>query len=173
MPQHAEAKYIIEPLDRQKHNRAAFSCGVAPLDNYLKAQAGQDIKKNIAAVYVLTELDSNVIIGYYTISATSIEPTMLADDILKRLPRYSAFPAILIGRLAVDQHYHGRRLGEHLLLDALQRCLELSRKIGTMAVRVDAKDETAARFYEKFGFRRFEDRPFSLYMPIEVIRQLT
>src|SRR5205823_15076688 len=111
--EYAQTKYVIEPLDRQKHNRAVFSCGVVPLDNYLKAQASQDIKKNMAAVYVLTELDSNVIIGYYTISATSIEPTMLADNVLRRLPRYNAFPAILIGRLAVDQDYRGRRLGEH------------------------------------------------------------
>ncbi|MEO6457453.1 MAG: hypothetical protein ABIO92_04130 [Chloroflexia bacterium] len=37
---------------------------------------------------------------------------------------------------------------------------------------VDAKDEGAARFYERYGFRRFEDRPHSLYMPMLEIEGL-
>lgn len=165
-------KYVIEPLDTQKHDRAAFSSGVAPLDTYLKTQASQEVKKRVAATYVLCEQDSSVIIGYYTISTASIETTQLPEEITKRLPRYSALPAMLIGRLAVDQHYRGRRLGEYLLVNALRRCLKLSQEIGAMAVLVDAKDEGAVRFYERYGFRRFEDRPRSLYMPMVEIQQL-
>jgi predicted GNAT family N-acyltransferase len=102
----------------------------------------------------------------------SIETTQLPEEITKRLPRYNALPAMLIGRLAVDQHYRGRRLGEYLLVNALRRCLKLSQEIAAMAVLVDAKDEGAVRFYERYGFRRFEDRPFRLYMPMVEIQQL-
>jgi GNAT superfamily N-acetyltransferase len=165
-------KYIIEPLDTQKHDRAAFSSGVAPLDIYLKTQASQEVKKRVAATYVLGEQNSGVIIGYYTISTASIETTQLPEEITKRLPRYSALPAMLIGRLAVDQHYRGQRLGEYLLVDALRRCFKLSEEIAAMAVLVDAKDEGAAQFYERYGFRRFENRPLSLYMPMAEIQQL-
>lgn len=79
---------------------------------------------------------------------------------------------MLIGRLAVDQHYRGQGFGELLLVDALSRCFKLSLEIGAMAVVVDAKDEGAARFYERYGFRRFEDLPLKLYMPMAEIEQL-
>jgi GNAT superfamily N-acetyltransferase len=165
-------KYIVQPLDTHKHDRAAFSCGVAPLDAYLKTQANQDAKKKIAVTYVLCEPDSAVIIGYYTISAASIETTRLPNELAKRLPRYDALPAMLIGRLAIDQHYRGQGFGEYLLVNALRRCLNVSQEIGAMAVLVDAKDEGAVQFYERYGFRRFADRSMSLYMPMEDIRQL-
>ncbi len=164
--------YIIEPLDTHKHDRAAFFCGVAPLDAYLKSQATQDAKRKIAVTYVLRRRDSVTIMGYYTISTASIETTQLPETISKRLPRYDALPAMLVGRLAVDQQYHGRRLGELLLVDALRRCFMLSQEIGAMAVLVDAKDEGAARFYERYGFRRFEDRSHSLYIPMSEIERL-
>jgi len=79
---------------------------------------------------------------------------------------------MLIGRLAVDQRYRGRRLGEYLLVNALKRCLKLSQEIGAIAVLVDAKDEGAVRFYGRYGFRRFEDRPRSLYLPMAEIQLL-
>jgi predicted GNAT family N-acyltransferase len=79
---------------------------------------------------------------------------------------------MLIGRLAVDQQYRGQKFGEYLLVNALKRCLKLSREIGAMAVIVDAKDEGSARFYERYGFRRFKDTERSLYMPMTEIRGL-
>src|SRR5438105_3176362 len=140
-------KNVIEPLDIRKHDRAAFSSGVAPLDNYLKNQANQEAKRKVAVTYVLREHDSTAIIGYYTLSTASIETTSLPQDIVRRLPRYNALPAMLIGRLALDQRYRGRGLGELLLADALKRCLKVSEEIGAIAVIVDAKDEGSTRFY--------------------------
>jgi GNAT superfamily N-acetyltransferase len=67
------------------------------------------------------------------------------------VPCYPVLPATLIGRLAVDQRYRGKGLGELLLLDALSRSLRSG--IGSVAVVVDAKDANASRFYEYFGFR--------------------
>ncbi|HYP41895.1 MAG TPA: GNAT family N-acetyltransferase [Chloroflexia bacterium] len=142
------------------------------LDTYLKNQANQEAKKVVVAVYVLCPKDSGNIIGYYTLSTSSIETTQLPENIKKKLPRYDALPTMLIGRLAVDQQYQGKKLGAHLLANALQRCLKLSQKIGAMAVVVDAKDEGAVQFYEHYGFRRFKDRPFSLYMPMLEIQKL-
>ena len=167
-----DKKYIVEPLDTQKHDRAAFSSGVAPLDEYIQNRANQDAKKRVAVTYVLCEQNSSAIIGYYTISTASIETTRLPEDITRRLPRYNVLPAMLIGRLAVDQQYRGQGFGKHLLVDALKRCLNLSKKIASMAVLVDAKDEQGAQFYERYGFRRFTDRPLSLYMPMSEIEQL-
>jgi len=56
----------IEPLGA-KHDklRAGFSCGVEPLDRYLKQQASQDAKRRAAVAYALVSQDDRIA-GYYT-----------------------------------------------------------------------------------------------------------
>ena len=41
----------IEPLG--KHDRAAFSCGVAALDDWFRSRAGQDERRNVARVFAV------------------------------------------------------------------------------------------------------------------------
>jgi hypothetical protein len=62
----------FEPPDKKKHDRAAFSCEQESLDRYLKEHATQEVKKRVAAVYVLTP-DGKTIAGYYTLSQYAIE----------------------------------------------------------------------------------------------------
>ncbi len=90
----------------------------------------------------------------------------------KKLPRYETYPAILIGRLALDQRYQGQGLGRLLLVDALSRCLDLSTEIGAIAVVVDAKDDKARAFYEHVGFLRLLDNAYRLYIPMASIAHL-
>jgi GNAT superfamily N-acetyltransferase len=164
-----EPEYVVEPLG-DTHDRAAFSCGVEPLDRYLWQQAGQDMRRYLAAVYVLHAPGSPTILGYYTLSALSIEPTQLPAALTKRLPRYPVLPAVLVGRLAVDRRWRGRGLGEQLLLSALRRSLR--NEIAAWAVVVDAKDDAARRFYEHFGFQRLMDNDFRLFLPMKDVASL-
>lgn len=163
--------YVVEPLGSH-HDRAAFVCGIAALDDYLKHRAGQEVKRDVARVFVLTQHNSSAILGYYTLSATSITPDGLPQDIVKRLPRYPALPALLIGRLAVDQQYQGQGMGRRLLLSALRRSLNLRAELGFIAVIVDAKDDAARTFYERYDFHRFVDNPYRLYLPMGTIAQI-
>lgn len=55
------------------HDRAAFSCGVPSLDQYLKTQVSQDTRRDVARCYVLRERADMIVIGYYTLSASSID----------------------------------------------------------------------------------------------------
>ena len=75
----------VEPL-RASHDRAAFSCGVPLLDKYLQTQASQDMKKSLAAVYVLTP-DGKTITGFYTLSAYSVELDKIPEENTKKLTR--------------------------------------------------------------------------------------
>ena len=160
-----EPPFFVAPLDRQ-HDRAAFSSGVEPLDRYLWTQATQDMRRNVAAVFVLVERVTGHLAGYYTLAATAIEPADLPAELTRRLPYYEVFPATLIGRLAVDRRYQGRKLGAALLADALRRGYENRQIVAAMAVVVDAKDEAARSFYEHHGFIPFRDRPQRLYLPM-------
>lgn len=155
-----------------QHDRAAFSCGSEPLDRYLKQQATQDLRNRIAAVFVLCQPESSTILGYYTLSASVVIPTELDPDLRKRLPRYSALPAVLLGRLAVDRRQQGKGLGKLLLFDALQRSLQYHTQIGAMAVTVDAKDDEARSFYEHYGFTRLLNHEHQLYLPMRTIGEL-
>jgi GNAT superfamily N-acetyltransferase len=158
-------RYRTERLT-DSHNRAGFSCGVEALDRYFRERAGQDLRRNLAVAYLLTDSQSGTIVGYYTLSSTSLLPQSLPAELAKKLPHYRDFPAVLLGRLAVDSRYHGQGFGGLLLQDALQRCVESGREIGIMAVVVDAIDDAAGAFYEHFGFRRLEGRGNRLYLPI-------
>lgn len=161
--------YTVEPL-APHHERTAFSCGEASLDGYLQRQASQDVKRDLAACYMLTARDNPSIIGYYTLSATSVELTDLPPDVAKKSGRYSLVPAVLLGRLAVDQRHQGSGMSTLLLLNALRRVLRTG--IGIRLVIVDALHEQAAHFYEHYEFRRFADHPLRLFLPVSTIRDL-
>lgn len=165
-----EQGYRIEPL-RSEHDRRGFRCSSPALDQYLKTQAGQDVRRQLAAVFVLTEAGSPVVIGYYSLSSTSIQHRDVPEELARRLP-YSSLPATLLGRLAVDSRRHGERLGEFLLMDALDRAVAAAGGIGSWAVVVDAKDEAAAAFYEHYGFRRFLDDPLRLFLPMATVAKV-
>lgn len=161
--------YEIVPL-APHHDRAAFSCGEPSLDAYLKTQASQDVKRDLAACYVLCERGSSAIIGYYSLSASSVELTDLPADLAKKSGRYRLVPAVLLGRLAVDQRYQGQGMSTLLLMNALRRVLRTG--VGVKLVLVDALHERAAQFYEHAEFHRFADQPLRLYLPLSKVRDL-
>ena len=154
------------------HDRAAFSCGAEPLDRYFRERAGQEQRRNVASCFVLVDREAPAIVGYYTLSASTVVASELPEAFAKRLPRYPNLPGILLGRLAVDARYQGQGFGRRLLVDALRRARDVTAQVGAIVVLVDAKDEAAARFYETFGFTRFEAEPLRLFLPIATIRGL-
>jgi GNAT superfamily N-acetyltransferase len=161
------ADWIISRLNKN-HDRTAFSCGKAPLDVYLQSLVTQYEKRRLGRTYVATERDSNRVAGFYTLAASAIGVSVLAESVRKKLPKHPV-PAIHLGRLAVDQAYRGRRLGETLLLHALQTALELSETLGAFAVDVWAIDDEARAFYLKYGFVALEDDPLHLYVPMKTV----
>lgn len=165
-------KSRFEPLDRNKHYRAVFSCGQDSLDRYLKEQATQEIKKRVAAVYVAT-LDGRAIAGYYTLSQYAIEAGELPSELIQQLhlPKYERLPATLLGRLARSEEFKGTGIGDVLIMDALHRALEHSRSIASVAVVVDAIDEKARAFYERYGFVNLSNHPNRLFVPMKTVAQ--
>jgi len=161
----------IEPLEK-KHNRAAFSCGDGILDTYLKKRASQEAKKKMATTFVLVDSKTIAIIGYYTLSATSILLSDLPDETARKLPKYPHVPATLLGRLAVDSQYQGRGYGELLIIDALRRALQATTEVASFVVVVDAINERARSFYEQYEFCVFPDRRLRLFLPMKTIAVL-
>lgn len=161
---------IIEPLGPE-HDRSAFQCGADILNRYLQKQATQDIRRRISRVFITTTAKKpQIIIGYYTLSTLSIELSQLPEQLSRKLPKH-ALPAALIGRLAVDRSAQGHGVGKMLLADAVKRTLSVSDQIAIYAMVVDAIDEKAAAFYEKFGFARLGADLSRLFLPLKSIYQ--
>jgi GNAT superfamily N-acetyltransferase len=123
----------------------------------------------MAAPFVLVLLDGTIA-GYYTLSATSVQLGELPAQTVRKLPRYPLVPATLLGRLAVDRRHQGKGYGRFLLGDALHRAARS--EIASFAVIVDAKDESARRFYERESFLPFPDQPMKLFRPMTDVRRL-
>lgn len=152
----------IEPL-APEHLRDDFDCGEPALDRYLREQATQDIRRRVGATFVATT-DGRKIIAYYTFAASSVLLSDLPPDVSKRLPRYPLVPCALIGRLAVDLRAQGGGIGGALLIDAAVRADRADPAIHSLLV--DAKNDAASRFYQRFGFRAFKDLPSRLFLPV-------
>lgn len=162
-------KYIIEAL-KSDHKKSDFSCGYISLDNYIKKQAKQDMKRHISAVFVAS-IDG-IVSGYYTLSGDSIEYDDVPENIKKKMPSYDKLPVTLLGRLAVDIKSQGQKIGQNLLIDALKRSLRISKsEIGSIAVVVDPIDKKAQSFYEQYGFISLPDSK-RMFLPMGTIKSL-
>ena len=164
-------KFIFEKLSRD-FARDDFDCGIESLNEFLKRYALQNLKKNVSVTLVaVSEENRKKILGYYSVSMAQVSFEELPEDLSKGIPRYYPVPAMRIGKLAVDRSTQGMGLGGELLRDALMRALDLSREIGTCVVLVDAIDENAKRFYERYGFVPLIDLTLSLVLPVETIAE--
>jgi len=158
--------YRIRSFDKNV-DAAAFRCGQPLLDEYIRRYASQDVRRNVARVFMATpERDNRLLAGFYTLSAGSVSCFELPEALAKKLPRYPV-PVALIGRLAVDTDFQGKGLGSILLADACQKVTHASATLAVAGIVVNAKDAPAAAFYSHFGFLPLPGQPTRLLLPAE------
>jgi GNAT superfamily N-acetyltransferase len=144
------AENLNPPVLLTKNHDRTFDCTVPVLNEYLKKYALQNQKKHAARTYVATR--GNRIVGYYSLAYGSVSLEEATQTVKAGLPRHP-IPVILLARLAVDSTEQGHGLGAGLLKDALLRTVQAAEIAGLRAMLVHAKDDSAKRFYEKFGFQ--------------------
>lgn len=157
-----------EALTRQ-HNRGGFDCGVAALNEYLQRYARQNHESGGAKTFVAVPPKSPpLVLGYYTICPGTIAFAKVPAPMTRTLGRYEV-PVFRLGRLAVSRAMQGRGLGADLFLAAGERALAVARQVGGVALAIDAKDERAAAWYERFGALPLLDDPLKLVLPLDTI----
>lgn len=157
--------FAVTPLGKQ--DRSRFVCGRDLLDRYFQTQITQDVRRRVTQAFVATHTETETIAGFYTLSAAQIPFMDLDEDWRKKLPRYPTLPAVLVGRLAIDQRFQGQGLGSALLVDAVRRAMRS--EIGMHFLLVDAIDEAAARFYRHLGLRDVPGDSRRLFVPLSVL----
>ncbi len=162
----------VELLGPQ-HDRSQFKSGNQRLDDYLKQRSSQEQRRGVAAVYVIRPVNSNEVVGFYTLSNYAVIPELFPSELRKKLPRYPTVPATLIGWLASSNGFAGKslRIGETLLVDALMRAWSNRKTVASMAVIVDA-DPDVVNFYTKYGFISFPEKPSKLFITMDTIGKL-
>jgi len=164
----AACQFIVEALHPAKHRRAEFQCESPELTEFLRTRARKEMEARSSACYVLVEeTDPGRIVGYYTLSQTSVEVGKLPAAMAKRLPRYPQLGATLIGRLARDIAWKGQQVGRFLLVDALRRCVRHSAEVGAVVVVTDPKDEKARAFYAGHGLAPLDER--RMFIPMSAL----
>lgn len=152
-------------------DRTDFDCDISELNDFFQKKARQQQSKGFNRTFVLINADKpKKALGYYTLSMAEVNLNALPENIKKKLPKHPV-PVARIGRLAVDYSTQGEGLGQFLLVDALRRIQNASLQIGVYAVVVDAKNDAAKRFYQKFGFIPFQNLSMSLFIPLASLPQ--
>ena len=160
----------IERL-HQSHNRGAFNCSNDALNQFLRQTARQHIQKGISRTFVLTDSEQpETILGFFTLSLCEVRAEILPPKLAKKYP--STVPGVRLARLAVTKAWQRQGIGEILMVEAMQRSLAIAENAGIIGLFVDAKNEAAKAYYERFGFVSLEETRLELFLPLSTIQQL-
>lgn len=159
----------IEEISK-RHNRSKFDCGVPALNQYLKNTARQHLIKGISRTFVLTDDASpSETIGFFTLAFCEILAKELPSKYAKKYPQ--RVPGAKLARLAVSKKHQRQGIGALMLANAIERALVISKNMGVIGIFVDAKDESAKKYYEQFGFLTFPDNQGTLFLPLNKLRE--
>lgn len=148
------------PIDGQ-HAVGAFDCGKAPLNDWLRQHA---LRNEGRASRCFVVCDGATVAGYYTLTMGSVLREQAPKPLTRNMP--PQIPVVILGRLAVDRRYHGRKIGPALLRDALQRSLAASIEVAARAVLVHAIDPDVVSFYTQYGFKPFPEGSLTLFLSV-------
>jgi predicted GNAT family N-acyltransferase len=143
-----------------EHDLFSFDCGVPELNSWLHNSALKNQRDNTSRTFVL--LEDTKVIAFYCLATASTERESLPNSKQRNSPR--DVPLISLGRLAVAIEFQGLGLGAHLLRDAIARSLAATEHVAAKFMRVDAKDDDVAKFYQRFGFTADPSNPRALYL---------
>ncbi len=168
----------IEPFDPERHDRAAFSCGVEQVDNYFQKTVNKLAKADNVRLYVMVD-PAGTVIGFYALNAHAVHFTDLPAKFARTRPSHGSIPAAYISMIGRDQKVRGGGYGGDLLVDALRRIAVAADAIGVAVVMLDvldcgAPDRVARRkaLYESYGFQSLVSNPLRMFLPVSVVRKL-
>ena len=142
------------------HQLGSFQCGVEELDHWLNKQAFKSQTKGTARVYVVNDTTTRQVVGYYAIAMGSVSRAQAFGSLRRNSP--DPIPMVILARLGVDNSYRSRGIGAGLLKDCILRSIQAMNAVGGAGILVHAINESAQKFYKKFGFKESTFDPMVL-----------
>ena len=148
----------LEPTD----NVDSFCCSDEDLNDFLLTEAKDYQRELLAVTYLLLDPGTNAIVAYYSLLCDHVQfdkdSKKARNYINRRVPfskQRNHYPAMKIGRLAVDVHYAHQGIGQYIM-DNIKMFLIRNPRFGCKILTVDAY-AAALGFYESCGFRYFTE----------------
>lgn len=161
----------IEPIS-SSHLTDEFDCGSEAQTTWLRRYALQADRTDTTKVQILTHAGDRHVVGYYALSAGSVEPAGAPDRVRKGMPRYPV-PVIILTRLGVHRDEQGKGIGRALVKDAILRAEGASQTIGAGALLIHCETPAAKDFYLRFvaDFAESPTDPLHLYLLMADLRR--
>ena len=154
---------LVLPLS-DGHDRKGFDCGDNDLNRWFAQVARQHKERGVSSTFVaVADEASTEVLGFYAINLAELVNTDLPAQYRKRLPeKVSVFR---LERLATAKRHQGKRIGEFMLFDAMDRATRIAQEVVGVGLVVNAKP-SAVGFYQQYGFEQMSDHPRNLFLPI-------
>ena len=149
------------------HDLGSFDSGNDALDGWLRRHALAAQQMDSARTFVVTRGDR--IVGYFSLAMGSVLRANAPTKLVRGLPAYPV-GMVLLARLAVDQREQGKGVGALLLSEALRKAVAAGEAAAARLVVVDAVDDDAVPFYERFGFVSAPGHRQRLYRRMKDVR---
>lgn len=154
-----------EPIAKA-HDRNAFDCGDADLNDFLRRYARQSHEQGGAKTFLaIDNNDPTKILGFYSIAPATLGYERLPDKMRRGLARHDV-PGYRLARIATHIALQGQGLGGQLLAAAARRCILAAAEVGGVILIIDAKKDRAAEWYADYGAEPLQDAPHTLVMSL-------
>lgn len=160
------AGFLLERLDAH-HDVDTFDSGNEMLDGWLRRHALAAQRMDSARTFVVTR--GGRVVGYFSLTMGAVLRADAPAKLIRGMPAYP-IGMVLLARLAVERSEQGRGAGATLLAEALRKAVAAGEAAAARLIVVDAVDESAAAFYERYGFIRTPEHPLRLYRRMKDVR---
>jgi len=145
--------FVIPLSEADAERVAAFDCGSEPweadLNDFIKNDALADQHKKLSRTYLFHD-EAGDCAGFVTVLASAVK--VKATGMTRSELRYTDVPALLIGRLAVQDKRKGQNVAPYMMAWVRRQARSLPVGCRFLALHVDRENQRAIRFYEKQGF---------------------
>ncbi len=136
-----------------------FECGIRDVDRFIKKDARKHHKRGQTITFCGREKPTGTLLGYYCLSMDAHPTSELPSKIKNgsHVQSEKAFPAVYMPYLGVNRGWQGKGIGEHLLMDAVDRAGLIAENVGYFGMTLRAISPETRKFYCKLGFVPFTD----------------
>jgi GNAT superfamily N-acetyltransferase len=148
------------------HDRKAFDCGNAEMNDFLRRYARQSHDLGGAKTFLAVENNNPAnILGFYSLAPASLAYERVSETLRRGLARHDV-PGFRLARLATHVSLQGQGLGGQLLAAAARRCIRAAAEVGGVILIIDAKSPRAAKWYAAYGAVSLADASDTLVMAL-------
>ena len=154
-----------EPIGKH-HDRKAFDCGDAALNEFLHRYARQSHDAGGAKTFLAIDNAYNrTVLGFYSLAPGALAYADTPEMVRRGLARHDV-PGFRLARIATHVRVQGKGLGGQLLAAAGRRCLRAAADVGGVILIIDAKHDRAADWYAAYGAVPLANTPLTLVMSL-------